>query len=60
MKLGPTRPRRLFDLGAAAIGAAAAVVFAEPVLAAAGDAWHAFLLPAYDELLKNGLLAWCL
>jgi hypothetical protein len=53
-------PRRLFEAGAVIAGIAAGVLFAEPVLAAAGKAWHGFFLPAYDELIKNGLLAWCM
>jgi hypothetical protein len=57
----PNRPpRRLFEASAALIGIAAGVLFAEPVLAAAASAWHGFFLPAYDELIKNGLLAWCM
>ena len=60
---GPTlsRPtRRLFEAGAALAGVTAGVLFAEPVLAAAGAAWRGYFLPAYDELIKNGLLAWCM
>lgn len=56
----PRPPGRLFEIGAALIGLAAGVVFAEPVLAAGGAVWHGFVLPAYDEMIKNGLLAWCL
>jgi hypothetical protein len=52
--------RRLFEAGAAIAGVAAGVAFAEPVLAAAAGVWHGYILPAYDELIKNGLLAWCL
>jgi hypothetical protein len=52
--------RRLFEFGAAAAGVAAGVAFAEPVLAAAGSVWHGYVLPAYDELIKNGLLSWCM
>ncbi len=25
-----------------------------------GAVWHGFILPAYDEMIKNGLLAWCM
>jgi len=56
----PRPPRRLFEAGAALIGIAAGVLFAEPVLAAGGAVWHGFILPAYDEMIKNGLLAWCM
>ncbi|HEY7611167.1 MAG TPA: hypothetical protein VIF14_18210 [Alphaproteobacteria bacterium] len=55
-----TGRRRLLEAGAAFAGVAAGVVLAEPVLAAAVAAWHGFFLPAYDELIKNGLLAWCM
>jgi hypothetical protein len=60
MKPQPNRSRRLFEAGAVVAGIAGGVLFAEPVLAAAGGVWHGFLLPAYDELIKNGLLAWCM
>ncbi len=53
-------PRRLFEAGAALIGIAAGALFAEPVLAAGGAVWRGYVLPAYDELIKNGLLAWCM
>jgi hypothetical protein len=53
-------PRRLFESGAALFGIAAGLLFADPVLAAGGAVWHGFVLPAYDELVKNGLLAWCM
>jgi hypothetical protein len=56
----PRPPRRLFEAGAALLGIAAGVLFAEPVLAAGGDVWHGFVLPAYDELIKNGVFAWCM
>jgi hypothetical protein len=52
--------RRLYEAGAALLGVAAGVAFAEPVLAAAAGAWHGYILPAYDTLIKNGLLAWCM
>lgn len=52
--------RRLLEAGAAAAGVAAGLAFAEPVLAAAGGVWHGYVLPAYDTLIKNGLLAWCM
>ena len=56
-----SRPaRRVFEASAALAGAAAGVLFAEPVLAAAGAVWRGYFLPAYDELIKNGLLAWCM
>lgn len=55
----PRPPRRLFEAGAALLGIAAGVLFAKPVLAAGGDIWHGFILPAYDELIKNGVFAWC-
>ena len=55
----PRPPRRLFEAGAALLGTAAGVLFAEPVLAAGGAVWHDFVLPAYDELIKNGVFAWC-
>jgi hypothetical protein len=58
MKPRPTR--RLFEAGAAVIGIAAGMLFAEPVLAAGGTVWHGFVLPAYDELIKAGVFAWCL
>ncbi len=60
MKSAPNRSRRLFEAGAVVAGIAAGVLFAEPVLAAAGGVWHSFFFPAYDELIKNGLLAWCM
>mgnify|MGYP001287489127 CR=1 FL=1 len=53
-------PRRLFEAGAALIGVAAGVLFAEPVLAAGGTVWHRYVLPAYDELVKAGVFAWCM
>ena len=56
----PRPSRRLFEACAALIGIAAGVLFAEPVLAAGGAVWHGFILPAYDEMIKNGLLAWCM
>jgi hypothetical protein len=56
----PVALRRLFEAGAALVGVAAGVAFADPVLAAAAGLWHGFVLPAYDELIKNGLLAWCM
>jgi hypothetical protein len=52
-------PRRLFEAGAALIGIAAGVLFAEPVLAASGSVWRGYVLPAYDALIQNGVLAWC-
>lgn len=52
-------PRRLLEAGAALLGIAAGVLFAEPVLAAGGAVWHDLVLPAYDELLRNGVFAWC-
>jgi len=56
-----SRPlRRLFEAGAGLLGVAAGVLLAEPVLAAAGVVWRGYFLPAYDELIKNGLLAWCM
>jgi hypothetical protein len=58
MKLRP--PRSLFEASAAVIGIAAGVLFAEPVLAAGGAVWNGFVLPAYDELLKAGVFAWCM
>jgi len=51
--------RRVFEAGAALAGIAAGVLFAEPVLAGVRVAWYGFFLPAYDELIKNGVLAWC-
>ena len=51
--------RLLFEGGAALLGVAAGVAFAEPVLAAAAATWHGYVLPAYEELIKNGMLAWC-
>lgn len=57
----PATPlRRLSEAAAALTGIAAGVLFAEPVLAAAGAVWRGYVLPAYDELIKNGLLAWCM
>lgn len=56
----PRPPRRLFEAGAAVLGIAAGVLFAEPVLAAGGAVWHGFVLPAYDELLKAGVFGWCM
>lgn len=57
----PATPlRRLYEAAAALAGVAAGVLFAEPVLAAAGAVWRGYVLPAYDELIKNGLLAWCM
>jgi hypothetical protein len=56
----PRPPRRLLEAGAALLGIAAGVLFAEPALAAVGDVWNGFVLPAYDELLKNGVFAWCM
>ncbi|MGH7006162.1 MAG: hypothetical protein ACREIP_19635 [Alphaproteobacteria bacterium] len=53
-------PRRLFEAGAAAAGVAAGVLFADPVLAAAGKVWHGFMLPAYETIIQNGLFAWCM
>ncbi|MFO0988014.1 MAG: hypothetical protein U1F37_11720 [Alphaproteobacteria bacterium] len=58
--MSPRPPRRLFEAGAALIGLAAGVLLAEPVLAAGGTVWHKFVLPAYDELVKAGVFAWCL
>lgn len=56
----PARTARLlFEAGAAVLGVAAGVAFAEPVLAAAAATWHGYILPAYEELIKNGMLAWC-
>jgi hypothetical protein len=52
--------RRLFEAGAVIVGAGAGVAFAKPVLAGVASVWHGYVLPAYDELIKNGLLAWCL
>ncbi len=51
--------RRLFEAGAAVLGVGAGVAFADPVLAAAGSAWHSFVLPAYQAMIDNGLMAWC-
>ena len=56
----PRPPRRLLEAGAALIGVAAGVLFAEPVLAAGGTVWHRFVLPAYDELVKAGVFGWCM
>lgn len=56
----PAGTRRVLEAGAALVGVAAGAILAEPVLAAAVAAWHGFILPAYDELIKNGLLAWCM
>ncbi len=53
-------PRRVFEAAAALTGVVAGIFFAEPVLAAAGTLWRGYFLPAYDELIKNGLLAWCM
>jgi hypothetical protein len=44
---------------AAAFGAGCAALFAEPVLAWIAGAWTRYLLPAYDEMIRNGLLSWC-
>ncbi|MGH6801866.1 MAG: hypothetical protein ACREC3_00665 [Methyloceanibacter sp.] len=56
----PARPARLMlEAGAAFLGVAAGIAFAEPVLAAAAAAWDGYVLPAYEELIKNGMLAWC-
>jgi hypothetical protein len=56
----PAKPgRRLFEAGAAVIGVGAGVAFAEPVLAAAGSVWNGFVLPAYQAMIDNGLMAWC-
>lgn len=41
------------------MGITVGALFAEPVLAAGGAVWHGYVLPAYDELLKNGVFAWC-
>jgi hypothetical protein len=56
----PAGARRLLEAGAALVGVAAGVILSGPVLAATVAAWHGFMLPAYDELIKNGLLAWCM
>ena len=55
-----SRLRRLLEAGAALAGIAAGALFAEPVTAAGGALWHGYVLPAYDELIKNGVLAWCM
>jgi hypothetical protein len=61
----PSKPRaakparRLFEAGAAVLGIGAGVAFADPVLAAAGGVWHGFVLPAYQAMIDNGLMAWC-
>jgi hypothetical protein len=56
----PRPPRRLFEARAANLGNPPGVLFAEPVLAAGGPVWHGYVLPAYDELLKAGVFAWCM
>lgn len=51
--------RRLAEAGAAALGIGAGVAFADPVLAAVGGVFNAYVLPAYQTMIENGLLAWC-
>lgn len=55
------RPTWLFVFAASAItGAAAGVLLAAPTISALEVVWTRFLFPAYDELIRNGLLAWCM
>jgi len=51
--------RRLFEAGAAVLGVGVGVAFADPVLAAAGGVWHGYVLPAFQAMIDNGLMAWC-
>ncbi len=43
-----------------AAGASAGVVLADTTLGALATVWTRFLYPAYDEMIRNGLLAWCM
>jgi len=52
--------RRLAEAGAVALGIGAGVAWADPVLAAVGSVWHANVLPAFQTMIENGLLGWCL
>jgi hypothetical protein len=52
--------RRVSELAAAIIGVGVGVAFANPVLAAAGGVWSDFVIPAYQTMIENGILAWCM
>ena len=52
--------RPLFEAAAAIVGVGAGVTFANPVLAAADGVWSDFVMPAYQTMIENGLLAWCM
>ncbi len=47
-------------VGSAVLGAAAGVLLADATLGALATLWAQYLYPAYDELIRNGLLAWCM
>jgi hypothetical protein len=56
----PAPLRCLLETGAVLAGAGMGVAFAEPVLGAAGALWRGYVLPAYDEVIRNGMFAWCM
>jgi len=51
--------RRVTEAGAVALGIGAGIAWADPVLAAAGGVWQAYVFPAFQTMIENGLLAWC-
>lgn len=51
--------RRASEIAASVIGIGAGVIFADPVLNAAGRVWSDFVIPAYQTMIENGVLAWC-
>ncbi len=57
---GPHRLRRAAPYAAALLGAAAGLAFADSAAAGLAWLWDHFFFPAYDAVIKNGLLGWCM
>lgn len=55
---GAWRERGLMALSALA-GAGIGALYSGPAVAWVAGVWTRHVLPAYDEMIRNGLLSWC-